>query len=62
MCNELFFDCINNNCGFNIIGWHKKVEISYVSNSEGDDNIESSNVTYHVTKFLPNNRNVLRYF
>ena len=49
---------INNNGGFDIIGWYNKVKSSDASNIEGEKSIESGNVTYHVTISLPTDSNM----
>ena len=50
---------INNNGGFDIIGWYNKVKSSDPSNIEGEKSIEYGNLTYHVTILLPTDSNVI---
>ena len=50
---------INNNGGFTVIGWYKKGSINDISTEESDDQVESSEMGYHVVSITPTNKTIL---
>ena len=50
---------INDNGGFTIIGWYKRGEINDVSNDDSQNDVESSDIGYHIVSIFPTNRSVV---
>ena len=47
---------INENGGFTVIGWYKRREINDISNEESQNEVESSDIGYHIVSNVPTNR------
>ena len=47
---------INENGGFTVIGWYKRGEINDISNEESQNEVESSDIGYHIVSIVPTNR------
>ena len=47
---------INTNGGFTVIGWYKRGEINDVSNDDNQNEVESSEIGYHIVYMFPTNR------
>ena len=52
-------DYINTNGGFTVIGWYKKGSINDISTEEGGNQVESSEMGYHVVSITPTNKSIL---
>ena len=51
---------INNNGGFSVVGWYKRGSINDVSHEEAQNQVESSDVNYHIVKMYPTSEAVLK--
>lgn len=51
---------INDNGGFTVIGWYKRGEINDVSNEESQNDVESSDIGYHIVHMYLTNREVAK--
>ena len=47
---------INDNGGFTVIGWYKKGSINDISTEESDNQVESSEMGYHIVSITPTNK------
>ena len=50
---------INTNGGFTVIGWYKRGEINDVSNDDSQNEVESSEIGYHIVYIFPTNRAIV---
>lgn len=50
---------INNNGGFTVIGWYNRGEINDVSNDDSQNEVESSEIGYHIVYMFPTNRAIV---
>ena len=51
---------INENGGFTVIGWYKCGEINDISNEESQNEVESSDIGYHIVSIVPTNREIVK--
>ena len=51
---------INTDGGFSVIGWYKRGSINDVSHEEAQNQVESSDVNYHIVKIYPTSDAVLK--
>ena len=59
-CNIVVKNChINDNGGFTVIGWYKKGSINDISTEESDNQVESSEMGYHIVSITPTNKTIL---
>ena len=50
---------VNNNGGFTVNGWYKRGEINDVSNDDIQNEVESSDIVYHIVYMFPTNRAIV---
>ena len=53
-------ELINSNGGFSVVGWYKNGSINDVSHEEAQNQVESSDVNYHIVKMYPTSEAVLK--
>lgn len=58
-CIQAIIEFINLNGGFTVIGWYKRGEINDVSNEDSQNEVESSEVGYHIVHIQPTVRAVI---
>ena len=58
-CIDDVIDYINDNGGFTVSGWYKRGEINDISNEESQNQVESSDIGYHVVSIYPTNNLII---
>ena len=47
---------INDHDGFTVVGWYKRGEINDSSNEESNNQVESSEIAFHIISIMPKNK------
>ena len=50
---------INQKGGFTVIGWYKRGEINDMSNDDSNNEVESSEIGYHIVCIYPTDKKLL---
>ena len=58
-CIDAVVKYINDNGGFTVLGWYKRGEINDSSNDDSENQVQSSEMGYHVVSMKPTNFHVL---
>lgn len=58
-CIDDVIGYINDNGGFTVLGWYKRGEINDISNEETQNQVESSEIGYHIVSLYPTNTAIL---
>ena len=58
-CIDNVIDHINDAGGFTVIGWYKRGEINDVSNDDSQNQVESSEIVYHIVSIYQTNMDIL---
>ena len=59
-CIDNVVDHINDNGGFTVIGWYKRGGINDISNDESENQVESSEIGFHIVSIYPTNSALLQ--
>ena len=59
-CLQEIIMYINNIGGFTVIGWYKRGEINDISNEEVQNQVESSDIAYHIVSISPTNKDLIK--
>ena len=58
-CIEDVVEYVNSNRGFTVVGWYKRGEINDISNDDSQNEVESSEIGYHVVSITPTDEKLL---
>ena len=59
-CIDNVIKWINDDGGFTVIGWYKRGEINDVSNDDSQNQVESSEIVYHIVSIYPTKLDILK--
>lgn len=58
-CIDNVIEYINGNGGFTVVGWYKRGGINDFSNDDSENQVESSEIGYHVVSIYPTNKAIM---